>query len=312
MTSSSASFSVAVESPETLDRSSAYFSAVIESREALDRSFKAKFSSPLQRPSFYSGTPNLGGKKLNLLAKDDANLVYMIKALDVATGKVVMPFRHPEFLAEYFRGTDLGKQFAIVALLARFRNMRLIVKINTFLAAHNIAHPDDLKTLFPITREMSDIASRIEQILTDAIALGVDARIYLDDSTDADDIAQCTNSWCMNQSKTAGKASDSVKVITDLDGVIWLVLIERKNGPGRLQAAYAGGFVDDKETFLDAAKREDSEEIDGQIEGGENVSFSVSTFPLTEIESRDWDPRVKFANGMHNGGLVTHYTFSRL
>jgi hypothetical protein len=253
----------------------------------------------------FSGTPNLGGKKLKLVAKDDARYVFTIRVKDVATGNVAMPFRHPEFARRYYASRDpvLYTQFEMVCAFARIRNHRLMQKCNVVIGQN------EGKKQFEITQEMRDFDACLPQLVEKALTLGVNPYLYLDESTDDDDVTQCTNSWCLNQNAAATKASDNVIIITDLDGVEWLVLFERYNGPGRAQAAWAGGFVDPNETFAAAALREKSEEVEMDLPC-DGVTFTTTVTVLPVIVSKDWDPRAKFVEGMENGATVTHYDFT--
>lgn len=254
------------------------------------------------------GTPNLGGKVLNLVAKDDARNVHCFRAEDVASGLIPMPFRHPEFAKIYYQSWDdkLYAMFSLVSLFAQIRNHRIMRKCNEVIAKH------DGKKLFTFTQEMIDLDARVSELLEQATELGVDPSVYLDETTDLDDVEQCTNSWCLNQNATRGKAADNIIIITDVDSVDWFVLIERQNGPGRSQAAWAGGFVDKNETFTEAAKREKDEEVELDVEdtsSSVNVVTTITELPV--VISNDWDPRAKFVEGMENGAVVTHYRFPR-
>jgi hypothetical protein len=253
--------------------------------------------------------PNLGGQKLNLLAKDDAQSVHCFRAVDIATGKIAMPFRHPDFAAEYYkiRNDPIQVKFKIISIFARLRNIRLMKKCNVEIAKH----PG--KRLFEISEDMENLenhTSLYKQLFNDPT--DVDPRLYLDESTDDDDIEQCTNAWCLDQKVGRGKAADNIVIITDIDNVDWFVLIVRKNGPGRAQAAWAGGFVNTNETFVQAAEREMSEEVDVTIDKSlKDIIVQESRTVLPVIVSNDWDPRAKFVDGMENGATVTHYKFEK-
>jgi len=251
-----------------------------------------------------SGSPNLSDMRLKLVAKDDARNVYCFRVEDVASGHVPMPFRHPEFAKVYYstRDSRLYTLFHLVSLFARIRNHRVMRKCNEVIAKH------DGKKLFTFTPEMDAIDASLPELLTKAKDLSVDPHFYLDESTDADDVEQCTNSWCLNQNVTRGKASDNIIVITDLDGVDWFVLIERQFGPGRAQAAWAGGFVDKDETFTQCAQREKCEEVGMKFKGSVKYTTTITELPV--VISNDWDPRAKFVEGMENGAVVTHYVFT--
>jgi hypothetical protein len=256
----------------------------------------------------YAGTPNLGGKKLKLVARDDARNVFTIPIIKVALGDVAMPFRHPEFAMNYYANRDvvLCSMFKLICFFARIRNHRVMRKCNEVIAQI------EGKKQFEFTQEMNDIDARLPEFIQQAKELGVNPYLYLDETTDEDDVAQCTNDWCLQQNPAPGKASDNVFIITDLDNVDWFVLIERMFGPGRAQAAWAGGFVDKDETFVEAALREKEEEITMEVQAGDDsVVITNSTFQLTTISAKDWDPRVKFVEGMEVGAVITHYVFTR-
>jgi hypothetical protein len=259
-------------------------------------------------PKDYSGTPNLGGKKLKLNAKSDAANIYCIPAHKVANGEVAMPFRHAEFAAAYYKERDpeFYKRFELIAYFSKHRNHRIMKKINKVLAKI------DGKKQFTITSEMETDDEQYETHRAKAISLGVNPQKYVDIDMDDDDVAQSTNSWCLNQQTIRGKASDNIVIITDLDDVDWFILIQRQFGPGCGQAAWAGGFVDNEETFTEAALREKDEETTIEFNGNTNVTFSVTTTELSVIISNDWDPRAKFVEGMENGAVVTHYVFTKI
>lgn len=258
--------------------------------------------SGMTKLSLYE-TPNLGGKQLKLVAKDDAVHVGCYRVGDVATGKIAMPFRHAEFAKQYYFSIDdmLYAQFTLIGYFSQIRNHRVMRKCNEVIAKH------EGKKLFTLTDEMNALDARLPELMSLAKESGVDPSLYLNEATDADDVEQCTNSWCLNQNATRGKASDNIIVITDLDNIDWFVLINRQNGPGRSQKAWAGGFVDKGETFADAASREKDEEVGMDMAG----TFTTTVTELPVIISNDWDPRAKFVEGMENGATVTHYRFSR-
>jgi hypothetical protein len=250
-----------------------------------------------------TGMPNLGGKQLKLVAKDDAVHVGCYRVEDVASGKIAMPFRHAEFAKQYYASINdaLYAQFTLIGQFSQIRNHRVMRKCNEVIAKH------EGKKLFTLTDDMNALDARQPELMSLAKDLGVDPSLYLNEATDVDDVEQCTNSWCLNQNTTRGKASDNIIVITDLDGADWFVLINRQNGPGRAQKAWAGGFVDKGETFAEAASREKNEEVGMDMTG----TFTTTVTELPVIISNDWDPRAKFVEGMENGATVTHYRFAR-
>ena len=257
-----------------------------------------------------STKPNLGGLTLKMIAKDDAAFVSAVKVSDVASGRFAMPFLHVWFALSYYLTLTLSevakqfaKQFAILFELSRIRNHRLMRKINQVI----VQHPGKKQFTVP-----DDTDFHVACVIAEANACGTDPTKYLDESTDDDDVSQCTNSWCLNQNSECGKAADNVIIITDLDSVDWFVLITRQNGPGRSQLAWAGGFVDKDETFTQAALREKSEETEMDItDSAGSVKYDVTITELPATKMMDWDPRAKFVEGMEVGAVVTHYTFKR-
>ncbi len=244
--------------------------------------------------------PNLGGFTINLVAKDDAAHVRIVRAADVMNGSVLMPFCHPRFAMDYYRKIgreDYAKKFEIVYTLTRIRNRRLMRKINKKIAEHDGKAQFDVDNMEFINEH---------EVAVHAKALGISMSKYLDESPDEDDVEQCSNSWCLDQKDDCGEASDNVVIITDLDGVDWFVLIIRLNGPGREQLAWAGGFVDKGESFRDAAIREMDEEIEVGITG----KYTTTYTDIEPVYIMDWDPRAKFAKkGMKVAARVTHHVF---
>jgi hypothetical protein len=246
--------------------------------------------------------PNLNGKSLNLVAKDDAAAVRPVRVMDIATGKEAMPFLHVWFALDYYRDyikdTKLTKLFEFALVFSRLRNIRLMHKVNVILAEKGLV-------LFKFTPEMVELEKDLDRHIAEAREFGFDPSKYLDETTDDDDVPQCSNDWCCKQNTSPGKAGDNVVVITDFDGVDWFVLIVRKNGPGRNQMAWAGGFVDPNESFVDCAARELAEEVGMTV-----LDPTTITTILRNVLHPDWDPRAKFPFGMEVGATVTHYIFT--
>lgn len=254
---------------------------------------------------FEGKMPNLGGMILNLVAKDDARFVEVAPVEYIAYGIRAMPFLHPWFALDYYKNhkknTEFARRLEVIFKLARIRNHRVMQKVNKIIATK------EGKTQFQIS-EMPNIVS----IIAEAHELGIDPSKYLDETTDEDDVQQCSNDWCLNQNTACGKAADNVQIITDLDGVDWLVLIVRQFGPGRAQLAWAGGLVDKGETFKAAALREKDEETEVSMSSHDVTSPVQVTTTQTElkpVKMMDWDPRAKFVEGMEVGAVVTHHTF---
>jgi hypothetical protein len=259
----------------------------------------------------YAGKkPNLGDElTLNLVAKDDARFVELVPVEYIAYGIRAMPFLHPWFALDYYTNYQPNPEFAhrleVIYQLARMRNHRIMRKVNQIIATK------DGKKQFQIT-EMSNIVN----VLTEARELGIDTSKYLDETTDEDDVQQCSNDWCLNQNPVCGKAADNVQIINDLDGTEWLVLIVRQFGPGRAQLAWAGGLVDKDETFKAAALREKDEETEVSLSSNKpltqartRVTVTTTLTELKPVKMMDWDPRAKFVEGMEVGAVVTYHKF---
>lgn len=250
--------------------------------------------------------PNLNGMSLKLVAKDDAAAVHPVRVMDIATGKKAMPFLHVCFALFYYRDyikdAKLTKLFELALMFSRLRNLRLMRKVNAILADKGLV-------LFKFTPEMEKLEKDLDIHHAEARKFGFDPSLYLDETTDEDDVPQCSNEWCCKQNTEAGKASDNVVVITDCNGVDWFVLIVRKNGPGRAQLAWAGGFVDPGESFEDCSERELGEEMDMKVQGSKD-SYTTNKTILTNVLHPDWDPRAKFPFGMEVGATVTHFHFT--
>jgi hypothetical protein len=247
--------------------------------------------------------PNLDGMFLKLEAKDDADMVLLVQVMDIASGKKAMPFLHVWFALFYYRDyikdTKLTKLFELALVFSRLRNIRLMHKVNVILAEKGLV-------LFKFTPEMVELEKDLDRHIAEAREFGFDPSKYLDETTDDDDVPQCSNDWCCKQNTAPGKASDNVVVITDCDKVDWFVLIVRKNGPGRSQLAWAGGFVDPNESFEDCSARELDEEMGISVHG----SYTTSKTILPHVLHSDWDPRAKFPFGMEVGATVTHFHFN--
>lgn len=250
----------------------------------------------------YHPTMNLGGRKPNILAKDDAELVHAIRVDDIASGKYAMPFCHVYFIMDYYRKIgreDYAKKFEVLFDLSRLRNRIVMRKVNAILAKFEGKKLFDLDNMHTID---------IDRVKTYAKVFGIDTSKYLrDEKEEEDDVSQCTTPWCLDQSPTPGKASDSVQLITDLDGIDWLILITRKNGPGRNDKALAGGFVDPGESFQAAADREKHEETEVELFG----TYTTTVTDLDTVKIMDWDPRAKFPHGINVFARVTHHVFRK-
>lgn len=291
--------------------------------------------------------PSIGNKKLKLKPRDDAIGVKVLRVRDIANGTYAMPFLHVYFAREYYKkcnSTDLPKnlveQLDVVYQLSRIRNHRIMKGVNDavinqrrYLIDEN-NNKTDLGPAQPFAYDFNDTPSLPEvQVL--AQKYGVNINKYTDTSNDTAEIAGCSSvDWNLTinvkndvmDKKTGaidynkldnlkigkGNASDTVPIITDLNGDDWFVLIIRGNAPGKGNYAWPGGFVDEKETFAEAAKREFDEEVGGASEistGASDVNVETAITDLGTTIQLDWDPRIKVYNGMTVGATVFHNYF---
>jgi ADP-ribose pyrophosphatase YjhB (NUDIX family) len=261
--------------------------------------------------------PNLGGLLIELLAKSDAEYVTLKRVEEIASGIVAMPFMHVMFLLnvyeeKYGPESELVKRLKLITKLSALRQIRLIMKINQ--AIENIPG----MVPFEITDEIISIIREYDEIIGQSHELGVNTLIYLDESTDPDDIEQSTNKFCIqnwnnkvisnNVNEQMYDTGDSVRLITDIDGVDWVVVISRKFGPGRNQYAYAGGYVDDGETIKQATKRERDEETNENVIGVIKVNVRVNRqeYEIEPYVISYWDIRPYNAIAMENGIYPKH------
>lgn len=242
--------------------------------------------------------PNLGGRTPKLLAKDDAELVKIVRVDDMANGAYAMPFCHVYFLMDYYRRIgreDYAQRFEVLFDLSRLRNRDIMSKVNEIVSQHEGKKLFDLKSMNYIS---------IVGVMSRAKELGIATDKYV---LEDDDVSQCTTEWCLNQLTEPGKAADNVQIITDLDGIDWIVLIVRKFGPGRNNLALAGGFVDANETFTQASIRENDEETEVVLYG----TYKTTYTDLKPVLIPDWDPRARLPYGVVVAARVTHHVFER-
>jgi len=270
--------------------------------------------------------PAIGNKHFKLVPRDDAKGVKVIRVRDIANGKYGMPFLHVWFALDYYKNycggsqPELVKQLEVVYQLSRIRNHRIMRKINAKVAG--MARPDGNGQVQPFAYDFADTPN-VGAVQTLADSLGVTTNLYLDESNDDKEVEGCSNAWNLNQQPPnpekqmqagEGAASDNIPILTDLNGDDWFLLIIRGNAPGINNYAWAGGFVDNKETFAEAAERE----LDEEIEGGANIAkndpmtnviVKTARTTLETTKQLDWDPRIKFYNGMTVGATVYHNYF---
>ena len=263
-------------------------------------------------------TLNLAGWEVRLTAGDDARKTLTCAIDDIANGSVVMPFLHVYWVLEAMKqvivkcpntDTIVIERLEVVFLLAQHYNFCLMNQVNKVLATH---FPGLLQ--FQLPEKLDE-----DKLRADAARLGIDPSKYFEVSDD--DIAQCSpshdpkNSFNRDQLAVPGKAGDSVEIITDFDGRHHLVGIIRANGPGRDRFALAGGFLEEGETFSEAALRERDEETGVSVlRGGSTVqlTFDITTTKFPEVEMSLWDPRARFPHGMIVGATLTHKVAQRV
>jgi hypothetical protein len=292
--------------------------------------------------------PRIGNKKLKLKPRDDAIGVKVIRVRDIANGTYAMPFLHVYFAREYYKNycqtedlpTNLVAQLDVVYDLSRIRNHRIMEQVNKLIAGkvRTIVDKDskiieDLGPAKPFAFDFEAEANKLnrEEVTSRAAQLSVNVDSYLNTANDKVDVDGCTNSWnftiypheymvngTVDETKLntlkdgRNSASDTVPIITDLNGDDWFVLIIRGNAPGKGNYAWPGGFVDGKETFAEAAKREFDEEVGGSSElgtGASDVNVETAITDLGTTIQLDWDPRIKVFNGMTVGASVFHNYF---
>lgn len=276
-----------------------------------------------------SGKPNLGGHDIQTNAKagDDACLVLTVRVEDISKGLVPMPFNHPHFLAQYYENLALGNEdkyrtlatnLRCVSKLAKLRNVCVMQDVNKIIEG-KIKSGFETKSGVPLrpfdltSPELQLILAEGNEIILDCVHHGIRVDTYINVSALCDDVEQCTNDWNLDQKIGVQEATDNIKIITDLDEVDWVILVGRVNGPGRCQGAFAGGFVEDGETFQQAAEREGKEEtglmdIDFKIQ---HITCATEKTNIGPFSSNSWDPRAKFVAGTCNSAVVTHYTYSK-
>jgi len=268
--------------------------------------------------------PNLGEMFIKLRAKTDAINAIFKRINDIAKGDAVMPFLHAIFLLESYILLDkdecIIKQLEIVVELSKVRQIRLIRKVN-----QRIKEMSEQYVQFEITDDMVELMNRIDELVQKALNHDVNPFKYLDESTDEDDILQSTNEFCMshwvnNLSKNIHPdmldTGDFIRIITDIDGIDWVVVISRKNGPGKGHFAWAGGYKDDGETLTQASKREGDEET-SEIKSGNDDDIEVTTteYVLNAYDISYWDIRyynaIALSHGIKpkHGGCLVHTTY---
>ncbi len=251
---------------------------------------------------------------------DDARGVNIIPLLDILSGKIVKAFGHSSFypqLLEVFGRLDLLVPTQVITELAIYRNILLIIALNAEYERIN-SKGGFLKTdgnrvelhKREITEDMLHIISpenkaRLENLCS---SLNIDPSGYMQPDL-SDDITSCLTEFCLGSLKdTVTKTTDCVIMIQDLDGELYVLLIERAFGPHRKAYAFPGGFVDIKngveETFVEAGNRELGEEISGAENLYDTTYFQKRNVSLQVFTGMTWDARHQFGlHGTQNGGV---------
>lgn len=153
--------------------------------------------------------------------------------------------------------------------------------------------------MLPITATLKKISSDAKLTLANILARkprNPDIDILKDDSWDSD-VAWATTDYVFDKlDSKQGKAADAVIMRTGKDGKLEVLMIGRKSGPFTGAYALPGGFVDDGETFEQAAIRETLEEVGIPQDGLVDIRY------LGSLTSLDWDPRT--IKGMSVGAIV--------
>lgn len=271
---------------------------------------------------FYEGkTPNLGGRTV-MKAGDDALKTVMVPLDNILHLVDGMAFMHVWYLYDLYinhlkiEDQDDRDRFWVMLQLAKARNQRLMRGCNVVVEKLNSEKKEGDPDKKPFTIEDP---VNLEEVLAVAERLNLDPTVYTDTKNDEREIASCTNKWCLDQLTEIGKAADNVKIVTDLDGIKWLVLIVRIFGPGADNYAFAGGFLNAGETFAAAAEREGDEETEITVDGkrlaggdmGNDVVVTLKTTVLEKVNIKAWDPRLKFAEfGIEVCGVIYELMFS--
>lgn len=261
-------------------------------------------------------------RELVFSGKDDALNAELVNIEEILSGAKRMAFGHPFFLwsaLEILRKSKLGKRKLIkraecIVALAKYRNCRIINACNNRISELNVRGWCDKNgvavELLPckLTSDMEELINNCNILQGWAESLGIDSSGYLTGDISADIEACMHNDFCLHQKHDGiNFASDRVTIVEDLDGELYLLSIERKFGPGENDVAFPGGFVELQETFMEAAAREGGEEVGGihVFEDKEHFERTIRELPV--VESKWWDPRVKFyPHGMANGGLFEY------
>lgn len=267
--------------------------------------------------------PNLGKMDIQFYAKTDAINAIPKMIIDFANGEAVMPFLHSIFLLDAYillrKDKYVIEKLKIIVELSKVRQIRLIRKVNL-----KIKEISEQSVQFEITDDMVELMNGIEELVRKALEHGVNPFKYLDESTDEDDIIQSTNTFCMNHWANLSTnirpdmldTGDFIRIITDIDGIDWVVVISRKNGPGKGHFAWAGGYKDDGETLTQASKREGDEET-SEIKSGndDDIEVTTSEYVLNAYDFSFWDIRKYNADALSNGikpkhgGCLVHTTY---
>lgn len=223
-----------------------------------------------------SDKPSLGKYEL-FNGKDDALQAIFCKLTKFKTYQYA--FTHARHYMELFamlvlEGLEEFREYYFLAKCAlywsRLRNSRLIRKINLRIAAYNAANPDKKPVrAHRVDAETAEIESKRPAEEVFAQSLGFDFTSYLDETNDDADVQDCTDGNARGlsfnfdgQLDRLETATDQLRLVKDLNGVWWFIMIIRVFGPHRATVATIGGFGEPGESFKQTGDREGDEELE--------------------------------------------------
>jgi 8-oxo-dGTP pyrophosphatase MutT (NUDIX family) len=305
-----------------------------------------------------------------LKASSDAKHVHGTSILDIVNGEAVMAFGHIVFLKQFLLSCpsitckdgfeDWEKKIDLLIDLCEYRNVVTAKEVNKLVRFHNCiieqrnqfdkpdGSPKRMKTTpdsgdfemysdhilyeIVITEEMETLSKDVGSLIDRAFILGINHESYLETNPNVQmDIDQCFSSkWNHDQAREIQPTADSIVVITDLDGLDYVLTITRMFGPGNGCIAFQGGLIDKivdaegKEVYEDsedAAERETMEEIGINLDTfpkdierlTKQMGLSKSSVTPAKVSVNDeergakWDPRLRFGRfGTRSSAIAYH------
>ena len=251
--------------------------------------------APMPGPVIDSETPSIGGHVL-VNGKDDAISAKWYRV--DRYGEYERAFGHDGHYAQVFALMfeagelvfDLPSKQAKCALdFAYLRNARIIRKVNKRIAEYNAANPDK-KPVQPhsVDAETAEIEAKRPEMEAFARSIGYDFSKYVNETNDDADVKDCTDGTAfglkfnfVDQLDRLETATDNIRLMKDVDGVWWYLMIERAFGPHRATQACAGGFGDPKkdgkqESFKETGDREFDEEVSTNVfDAREGITITI-------------------------------------